>query len=57
MMQVELTEKDMRIIMQAMKVWVGDFPDTNCIPSSLWQEELKELIEKFSFFIEEYKGL
>lgn len=53
-MNLEFTEMDLRIIKQALKIWHGDYPDTNCEPSVIWAKEIKELIEKVSNY-EEYK--
>jgi hypothetical protein len=52
---IELTEVEVRVIVQAMKVWVGDFPETNCIPSLIWKKELRELIKKLQPFFKEHK--
>ena len=42
---VALTEWDKKVIHQALKVWRGDFPETNC-KSCVWQKELTALIER-----------
>ena len=43
---IELSELDIKLIVQDLKIWVGDFPSSGCEVSVIWQKELKELIEK-----------
>ncbi len=43
---MELTDKDIKIIVQSLKIWRGDFPETKCEPSLIWQRELTELINR-----------
>ena len=49
-MNIELSDIEIRLIVQALKIWVGDFPDSKCIPSHIWIKELRELIEKLKSF-------
>ena len=41
------------IIRQALRVWRGDFPDSGCEPSLLWQKELTKLIDKYDALLKE----
>ncbi|KKL78870.1 hypothetical protein LCGC14_2020500 [marine sediment metagenome] len=40
------TDMELKLIVQALKVWHGDFPDSGCKPSLVWSRELEELIKK-----------
>ena len=46
-MNPELTDIEKRLILQALKIWHGDFPKAEmAIPSVIWEDELTELIAK-----------
>ena len=46
-MNPELKEIEKKLILQALKIWRGDFPKTEmAIPTLIWQDELTELITK-----------
>jgi hypothetical protein len=50
-MDIELTEVEVKLIVQALKIWHGDFPSSNCTASIIWEKELKQLIEKLEPYL------
>ena len=44
--KIELDEKEARLLLQTVKIWLGECPDTNCKPSLIWTNELKKLKAK-----------
>lgn len=53
--KIELDEKEVRVLLQTVKIWLGEFPDTNCKPSLIWANELKELKAKLMRIEQEFK--
>lgn len=46
-MNPELTDTEKKLILQAIKIWRGDFPKAEmAIPSIIWQDELSDIIIK-----------
>ncbi len=46
-MNPELTDIEKRLILQALRIWRGDFPKAEiAFPTVIWQNELSVLIEK-----------
>ncbi len=50
-MNVKLTELEIKLLIQALKIWHGDFPSSGCEPSVIWEKELQELIEKLDPYL------
>lgn len=50
-MNIELSEVEIKLIVQALKIWHGDFPSSNCTASLVWEKELAQLIEKFAPYL------
>ncbi len=51
MINIELLEVEIKLIVQALKIWHGDFPSSNCTASTIWEKELKQLIEKLEPYL------
>jgi len=43
-----LSESEMRITRQALKIWRGDYPESGCKPTLVWQKEVGQIIDKLT---------
>lgn len=41
--EISLTECEIKVLCQAVRIWLGEFPDTGCKPTYVWKNELEAL--------------